>query len=39
MVRFNQKIEVDKIEEELIKRGAKSGDTFISGEDIEYEIN
>ncbi len=39
MVRFNQKIEVDKIQEELIKRGAKHGDTFLLGEEIEYEIN
>ncbi len=39
MVRFNQKIEVEKIQEELIKRGAKPGDTFLLGEEIEYEIN
>ena len=39
VVRFNQKIELDKIQDELIKKGAQIGDTLLIGEDIEYEIN
>lgn len=39
IIRFNQKINIEDIQEKLIKEGAKKGDIFILDDELEYIID
>ncbi len=39
IIRFNQKVNIEEIQEKLIKEGAKKGDIFVLNDELEYVID